>query len=204
MQRDMLLQLSKSTDTRLTQPLPQPIRIPPVNLPEIPAVLAPSKELARRLAKELTFADAGSAQARLQLSGMKDRRVALALDVASYQRLRRASRSGSEFLTLIHRELKVPLRECPAAATRILGMTVRCPIAGEYRPVAYPSRGGLSFRSDPFPEGAMEPAEMIRRAQSLEARVSEVLLGLDIALSLDGQSRHSDVSLRLRPGAADR
>ncbi len=162
-------------------------------------VLANDRETCRRLASELEFADGLTAQARIRLNEFATRRVRRTLAVHQLARLRSASQSGAEFLSLLHRELKVPLESCQAAARRILGLGVTCPAGGTYRGDAYPIRGARFFASDAkiLRPPLATPDDWIRRAETLGNGSLDLFRQLEVGLTLDGISLHSEIRLRL-------
>ncbi|MBI4584064.1 MAG: hypothetical protein HY717_08580 [Planctomycetes bacterium] len=166
-------------------------------------VVSFEKELAERAAAQLLFEEDVPAQARLELGALEGKRVARALAVQNYLRQRRISKSGAGFLSLIHRELKVPLESCDRAAERLLAQRVVCPAGGEYRGNPYPVGGEPFFRSSAFLTEERGFARLEERAEALFAPFLRTFRGLRVSLALDRQSLHSEVRIDLAPPAAE-
>jgi hypothetical protein len=151
----------------------------------------------------LLFEEEAPAQARLQLQALEGKRVARALAVQNYLRLRRISKSGANFLSLLHRELKVPLESCDLAARQILAQRIVCPAGGAYQGNSYPVGGEPFFKSSALlaEEGGI--ARLEERAEALFAPFLQAFRGLRVSLALDRQSLHSEVRIDLAAPAAE-
>jgi hypothetical protein len=162
-------------------------------------VLAERRDTARRLAAELKPAEGVSAQARMRVAHLAPLRLARALAVIHHHSLRRASASGAELLSFLHRDLKVPLDDCAAAVERILAMAPACPAGGAYQGRPFPAGGGPTFWSDKLRLGPLDPKSLREESEKRGDDYLSAFRGLDIGIRLSGQSLHSEATLRLAP-----
>ena len=76
---------------------------------------------------------------------------------------------------------------------------VTCPAGGTYRGDAYPIRGARFFASDAkiLRPPLATPDDWIRRAETLGTGSLDLFRQLEVGLTLDGISLHSEIRLRL-------